>query len=225
MAEDTTEPNQGWRDFIEGELYPDAQAPWADDPAFALLLQVPGLRESLGGRITGALHQAIGLVRALAQVDLLEVARTRRPALGLCLGFGMNMLEPYDLLQVFGLDQVHAYEWISEHVIEAAQGLQALRAEAPLLSTRIRLHHGTISDLGAIADGAIRVVYVANVFNPEIPMTEETFAKAVQEIVRVSEVGGVLLSRGSPGALEAALSRHGRMLLQTPLISVFEKTA
>jgi hypothetical protein len=67
------------------------------------------------------------------------------------------------------------------------------------------------------------VVYAANVFNPEIPMTAETFAKAVKEIVRVSGGGGVVLSRGSTGALEAELSRHGRMLLQTPLISVFEK--
>jgi hypothetical protein len=223
MAKDTSEQNQGWRDFIAGELYADAQAPWCDDPAFALLLQVPGLRESLGGRITGALNQAIGLVRALSQVDLLEAIRARRPAHGLCLGFGMNTLEPYDLLQVFGLDQVHAYEWIGEHVIEAAQVLQALRAADRHLSERIRLHHGTISNLAAIADGAIRVVYAANVFNPEIPMTAETFAKAVKEIVRVSGVGGVVLSRGSTGALEAELSRHGRMLLQTPLISVFEK--
>jgi hypothetical protein len=223
MAKNTTDQPQGWRDFIAGELYADAQTPWRDDPAFALLLQVPGLRESIGGRATAALHQAIGLVRALARVDLLEVVHAHRPAQGLCLGFGMNALEPYDLLQVFALDRVHAYEWIGEHIVEAAQMLQALRAKDASLPTRIRLHHGIISDLGAIADGAIRVAYVANVFNPEIPMTRETFARALKEIVRVLNVGGIVLSRGSAGMLEAELARHGRMLLQTPLISVFAK--
>ena len=223
MAKNAADRPQSWRDFVEGELYADAQAPWRDDPAFALLLQVPGLRESVGGRATAALQQAVGLVRALARVDLLEVVRSQRPAQGLCLGFGMNALEPYDLLQVFALDRVHAYEWIGEHLIEAAQMFQALRAEDPLLPTRIRLHHGTISDLGAIADGAIRVAYVANVFNPEVPMTPETFAQAVREIVRVLSVGGIVLSRGSAGLLETGLAQHGRMLLQTPLISVFAK--
>ncbi|MBI3800025.1 MAG: class I SAM-dependent methyltransferase [Deltaproteobacteria bacterium] len=223
MAENISEQRQGWRDFLEGELYTDAQAPWRDDPAFALLLQVPGLRESIGGRATAALNQAIGLVRALARVDLLEGVRTHRPAQGLCLGFGMNALEPYDLLQVFALERVDAYEWIGEHIVEAAQMLQALRAEAALLPTRIRLHHGTISDLSAIADGAIRVAYVANVFTPEIPMTAETFARALREIVRVLAVGGILLSRGSSGTFETELTQYGRMLLQTPLISVFEK--
>ncbi len=223
MVTDASDQNQGWRNFIAGELYADAQAPWRDDPAFALLLELPGLRESIGGRISGALNQAIGLVRALARVDLLEVVCTRRPARGLCLGFGMNTLEPYDLLQVFGLERVHAYEWIGAHIVEAAQTLQALRAEDALLPTRIRLHHGTISDLSAIADGSIRVVYVGNVFNPEIPMTDETFAGALREIARVLAAGGVVLSRGSSGALEAGLAQYGRMLLQTPLISVFEK--
>jgi hypothetical protein len=135
----------------------------------------------------------------------------------------MNGLEPYDLLRAFALERVYAYEWIGEHLIEAAQMLQALRAEDALLPTRIRLHHGTIGDLGAIADGAIRVAYVANVFNPEIPMTTETFARALREIVRVLAVGGIVLSRGSSGTLETELARYGRMLLQTPLISVFEK--
>ncbi len=223
MAEDASEQHQDWRDFIVGELYADVQAPWRNDPAFALLLGLPGLRESIGGRSSGALNQAIGLVRALAQVDLLEVIRVNKPAQGLCLGFGTNTLEPYDLLQVLRLDRVHAYEWIGAHVVEAAQTLQALRAEDPLLPTRIRLHHGTISDLNAIADGTIRVAYVANVFNPEIPMTDETFARALREIVRVLNGGGIVLSRGSSGALEAGLAQHGRMLLQTPLISVFER--
>lgn len=225
MVADVTGQNQGWRDFIAGELYADAQAPWRDDPAFALLLELPGLRESIGGRISGALNQAVGLVRALAQVDLLKVVRAKRPAEGLCLGFGMNTLEPHDLRQVFGLDRVHAYEWISAHVVEAAQTLQALRAEDSLLPTRIRLHHGTISDLKAIADGSIRVVYVGNVFNPEIPMTDETFAGALREIARVLTVGGIVLSRGSSGVLEEGLAQYGRMLLQTPLITVFERAS
>src|SRR6266540_2912489 len=142
------EPDRGlaWKEFVEGQIHADAQAPWRNDPAFALLLEFPGLRESVGGRIAVALTQAIGLVRALAQVDLLEVVQASAPAQGLCLGFGMNALEPYDLLRVFELDVVHAYEWVGEHVIEAAQALAALRAEDPLLPTRIRLHHGTISD-------------------------------------------------------------------------------
>ena len=134
----------------------------------------------------------------------------------------MNALEPYDLLQVFQLDLVHAYEWVGEHVIEAAQALAALRTENPLLPTRIRLHHGTMSELSALADGSIRVVYVANVFNPEIPMAPETFGRALEEIVRVLGAGGVVLSRGSSGALEAELAQHGRLLLQTPLVSVFQ---
>jgi len=223
MAEDSPPQDQGWKEFVEGEIHADAQAPWRDDPAFALLLEFPGLRESVGGRIAAALTQAIGLVRALTRVDLLKVARASAPAQGLCLGFGMNVLEPYDLLRVLQLDVVHAYEWVGEQVVEAAQALQALRAEDPLLPTRIRLHHGTISDLRALADGSIRVVYVANVFNPEIPMAPETFGRALEEIVRVLGAGGVVLSRGSSGALEAELAQHGRLLLQTPLVSVFQR--
>jgi len=216
-------PLDQWHEFIEGKIYADAEAPWRDDPAYSLLLNVPGLRESIGGRIPAALIQAIGLVRAIAQVDLVEKIRMRRPAHGLCLGFGMNFTEPYDLLRIFSLERVHAYEWIGEHIIEAAQALQALRASEPLLPDRIRLHHGTLGDLSALTDGSIRVVYVANVFNPEIPMTEETFNRALKEILRVLAAGGVLVSRGSAGALEAGLARDGRMLLQTPLVSVFEK--
>jgi hypothetical protein len=215
---------QDWRDFFEGELYPEAQVPWREDPAYGLLLQIPGLRESIGGRSAAALQQAVGLVRAVAGVDLCARGRVNRPAQGLCLGLGMNLMEPYDLLQVFGLTCVHAYEWIGEHLIEAAHAFQALRTADPLLPERIRLHHGTISDLSALADGSIHVVYTANVFTPEIPMTAETFARTVKEIVRVLEMGGVLLSRGSGGVLEAALAQYGRMLLQTPLVSVFEKT-
>ena len=223
MIKDSPPQDQGWKEFVEGQIHADAQAPWRDDPAFALLLEFPGLRESVGGRIAAALTQAIGLVQVLARIDLLEVARAGAPAQGLCLGFGMNVLEPYDLLRVLQLDVVHAYEWVGEQVVEAAQALQALRAEDPLLPTRIRLHHGTISDLRALADGSIRVVYVANVFNPEIPMAPETFGRALEEIVRVLGAGGVVLSRGSSGALEAELTRHGRLLLQTPLVSVFQR--
>jgi len=223
MSEDTRCQGHGWGDFIEGEIYADAQAPWRDDPAFPLLLELPGLRESVGGRIAAALTQAAGLVQAFARIDLLEVIHASRPVRGLCLGFGMNVLEPYDLLKVFTLDQVHAYEWIGEHVAEAAQTLQALRSEDPLLPSRIRLYHGTISDLGAVADGAIRVVYTANVFHPEVPMSPQTFAAAVGEMVRVLGTGGVVLSRGSAGVLEAELTRSSRMLLQTPLVSVFQK--
>lgn len=54
-------------------------------------------------------------------------------------------------------------------------------------------------------------------------MSPWTFAATVEEIVRVLGTGGVVLSRGSAGALEAALVRSGRMLLQTPLVSVFQK--
>src|SRR5262249_48656336 len=160
---------------VEGELYADAQAPWRDDPAFALLLQVPGLRESVGGRATGALPQGVGLVRGPARGDLLEMGPSPGPAPGLCFGVGMNAPEPYDVLQVFALDRVYAYEWIGEHIVEAAQMFQALRAQDASLPARVRLHHGTISDLSALADGAVRVAYVANVFNPEVPMTPETF--------------------------------------------------
>ena len=223
MVADEPAQRLGWKEFVEGEIHGDTQAPWRDDPAFALLLEFPGLRESVGGRIAAALTQAIGLVWALTRVDLLKVARASAPAQGLCLGFGMNALEPYDLLQVFALDRVYAYEWVGEHVIEAAQALQALRAEDALLPARIRLHHGTISDLRALADRSIRVVYVANVFNPEIPMSPQTFTAAIGEIVRVLAEGGVVLSRGSSSVFEETLVQYGRMLLQTPLVSVFQK--
>lgn len=223
VASGAESTDQGWREFIEGELYADAIAPWGADPAFALVLQFPGLRDSVGGRVADALRQAVGLVRAVAGVDLEALVRAHRPAQGLCLGFGMNVLEPYDLLRVLGLDRVHAYEWVGEQVVEAAQALQALRTTEPLLPAQVRLHHGTISDLGALADGSVRAAYAANVFNAEIPMSPETFAAAVREIVRVLERGGVLISRGSSGLLEAELQRYGHLLLATPLVSVLRK--
>lgn len=216
--------HENWRKFIDGPLYPDTEAPWRDDPAYQLLLQFPGLRDAVGGDIAPALMQALGLVQALAHFDLKALVRRRRPAAGLCLGFGTNLLEPYGLLQVFELDRVQAYEWIGEHVIEAAHSFLALEASEPNLSSRIRLHHGTISDLNAVADGSVCVAYVANVFNPEIPMASETFTNAVTELLRVVESEGVVLSRGSSGVFEEALAQHGRMLLQNPLVSVFQKS-
>lgn len=211
-----------WRQFIEGPLYPDADVPWRGDPAYSLLLQFPGLRDSIGGYVAPALTQAIGLVQALTRVDLHDLMRARRPARGLSLGFGMNMRESYDLLQVFELDVVHGYEWIGEQVVDAARSLQSLQHSQPDLSTRIRLHHGTMSDLHALPDASIRVVYTANVFNHEIPMAPETFERTVREILRVLEPEGIVVSRGSSGVLEASLASHGRMLVQTPLVSVFQ---
>jgi hypothetical protein len=215
--------DENWRKFIDGPLYADADAPWRDDPAYQLLLQFPGLRDAVGGDVIPALTQAIGLVQALTRVDLKALVQRHRPAVGLCLGFGANLLEPYGLLQVFELDQGHAYEWIGEQVIEAARSFQALETSKPGVSSRIRLHHGTISDLSAVADNSVRVAYVANVFNPEIPMAPETFSNAVIELLRVLEPEGVVLSRGSSGVFEEALAQHGRMLLQNPLVSVFLK--
>jgi hypothetical protein len=108
-------------------------------------------------------------------------------------------------------------------VVEAAQALQALRVQEHLSLSSIRLHHGTISDLSAVADGSIAVIYTGNVFQPEIPMSALTFAATVKEIVRVLATNGIVVSRGSSGDLEAALSAYGHMLLQIPLVSVVQK--
>jgi hypothetical protein len=215
--------DQEWQAFIEGEVYPDDQVPWRDDPAYAMIFEYPGLRDSIGGHVAPALQQAIGLVKAMAQVDLLEMVRTNRPAHGLCLGFGTNMLEPHDVLTVFGLDQVHGYEWIGEQVVEVAQFLHTRRADDAQLAEKIRLHHGTVSDLSALADESIQVVYTANMFNREIPMSEETFNGGVQEMLRVLANDGFILSRGSAGMLEQQLARQCRTLLNNPLVSVFQK--
>jgi hypothetical protein len=215
--------NEPWRQFIEGNLFADDDTPWRDDPAYQLLLQLPGLRDSVGGQVAPALTQAIGLVQALARVNLLDLVRSRRPAQGLSLGFGMNVTEPHDLLHVFDLDCVHGYEWIREHIIEAAQSLSAFQRADPTLPSRLRLHHGTMSDLSALADRSVRVIYVANVFNPEIPMAQATFTATIQEILRVLEPEGIVLSRGSVGIFEETLAPRGRMLLQNPLISVFQR--
>lgn len=216
-------PLPTWRAFIEGPLYADEEAPWRDDPAFALLCQYPGLRDSIGGRIAEALQQAVGLVNAMTQVDLFSLVHTHPQPQGLCLGFGMNALEPYDLLQVFALAQVHAYEWVGEQVIEAAQTLRAFTQQTPSLTEQIRLHHGTLSDLHALADRSIHVVYVGNVFTAEVPMTEETFYRAIAEMLRVLAADGIVLSRGSSGVLETALSAEGVFLLRNPLVSVFQR--
>jgi hypothetical protein len=212
-----------WRAFIEGPLYADEAAPWRDDPAFALLCQYPGLRDSIGGRIAEALQQAVGLVQALTQVDLFSLVHTHPQPQGLCLGFGMNALEPYDLLQVFALARVHGYEWVGEQVIEAAQTLLALTRGTPTASAQIRLHHGTLSDLHALPNRSIQVVYVGNVFTAEVPMAATTFTRAVGEMLRVLAVDGLILSRGSAGELESALTSEGTFLLRNPLVSVFQR--
>jgi Methyltransferase domain len=212
-----------WQAFIAGNMYADAEAPWRDDPAFTLLREFPGLQASVSGRISAALAQTMALVRALTQVDILQIIHTQRPARGLCLGFGMNVLEPYDLLQACALDVVHAYEWIGEQVLEAAQALAALPDAGPALARRIRLHHGTLGHLQALAEASIHLVYAASVFNNEIPMALPTFTRATAEIIRVLAPGGFLLSRGSAGVLEERLAPHGRLLLHTPSVAVFQK--
>jgi hypothetical protein len=222
MAEWLT-PRPPWQAFVEGSIYAEAEVPWRHDPAFTLLREFPGLQASVSGRISAALLQTMALVRALTQVDMLHVIRTQRPARGLCLGFGMNVLEPYDLLQACACDVVHAYEWIGAQVLEAAQALAALPGSEPGLARRIRLHHGSISHLSALADASVHLVYAASVFNHEIPMTPPTFTRATSEILRVLAPGGFMLSRGSAGVLEERLAAYGRLLLHTPSVSVFQK--
>ena len=212
-----------WHDFIEGSVYPDNAVPWRHDPAYAAILEHPGLRDCIGGPVAPALRQAIGLVRAMAQVNFLDVVRSHRPAVGLSLGFGSNAQEPYDLLKTFELDCVHAYEWIGEHIIEAAKAFETLRPNEPRLTRRIRLHHGTVCDLGALNSSSIHLIYTANMFNREIPMTEDTFERSMQEIVRVLAPRGCLISRGSAGMLERYLVHHLRVLLENPLVSVLQK--
>ena len=212
-----------WQAFIEGPIYATADVPWCEDAAFAVIAQEPGLRDSIGGPVAPALTMAMEVVRAMTGIALMEVMHTRRPAQGLCVGFGTNAWEPCDLLRVCQLDCVHAYEWIEEQVIEAAQTLQTLRTAEPDLPCRIRLHHGSVADLRALADASVQVVYTANVFTWEVPMTQTTFHRAVAEILRVLDSDGIVFSRGSAGVLEAHLAKHGRMLWPSPLVSVFQK--
>ncbi len=54
-------------------------------------------------------------------------------------------------------------------------------------------------------------------------MTPSTFEGAMREMLRVLAAGRVVLSRGSAGVLETRLASYGHMLLQTPLVSVFQK--
>jgi len=212
-----------WQAFIDGVVYTEAAVPWGNDAAYVLLQEFPGLRESVNGRSTAALTQTFDLVQALTHVDMLQSVRANRPARGVCLGFGMNALEPYDLLQACALDIVHAYEWAGADVVEAAQMLDTLRALDPLLPTRIRLHHGTLSRLETLTDASVHVVYAASVFNDEIPMSAATFHGALQEIVRVLAPGGFVVSRGSSGLLEAHLAPYGHLLLETPQAAVFQR--
>lgn len=212
-----------WDVFIASPLYGADDTPWRDDPAFPVIAEHVGLRDSLGGHVASALTLAIGMVHATTQVDLRAVVQARRPAYGLCLGFGMNALEPYDLLQTFALDRVHAYEWIGEHVVEAAQTLHHLCLQDASLPERIRLHQGTLCNLSALADASIQLIYTGNVFNHEIPMTAATFDGAVREILRVLAPQGIVLIRGSAGVLETRLAPYGCMLLHTPLMAVLQK--
>jgi hypothetical protein len=121
MADAVHQRDDTWHAFIDGPLYPEAQEPWRHDPAFAIITAHPGLRDSLGGHVAPALTLAIDLVQALTRVDLRQMVQAQRPAQGLSLGFGMHALEPYDLLQVFALDRVHAYEGIGAQVIESSR--------------------------------------------------------------------------------------------------------
>ena len=234
-----------WHDFIEGVVYPNDEVPWRDDSAYAVILEHPGLRDSIGGHVAPALQQAIGLVQALAQVDLLAVIRKAQArdtteagnchseseriegeessVQGLCLGFGTNTQEPYDLLKTFELDCVHAYEWIGEHVMEAAKAFDTLRTSEPQLATQVRLHHGTVRDLSTLGDDSMHVIYTANMFTREIPMTEQTFEQSMQEMRRVLAPSGFVISRGSAGILEQYLAQHIKVLLQNPLVSVVQK--
>jgi hypothetical protein len=54
-------------------------------------------------------------------------------------------------------------------------------------------------------------------------MSAATFAAAGREILRVLAADGIVLSRGSMGNLEAALAAHGRLLIQTPLVTVWQR--
>lgn len=223
MSAQSSCPQPDWQAFIDGPLYLSGPPPWHDDPAYELMLEQPGLRDSIGGPVAPALKMACDLVRALTQHDIMTQLCSRRPAQGLCLGIGMNAMEPYDLLQALQLDCVHACEWIGEHIVEAAEMLQVLRSKAPDLPQQIRLHQASIRDLSFLPDAAIQVIYTANMFTWEVPMQQATFDLAVQEIRRVLTSGGILLSKGSSGELEKRLAPYGRMLLPYPPVTVFQK--
>ena len=212
-----------WRDFIEEGVYTDQAVPWRADPAYRVILEHPGLRDGIGGSVAPALQQAVGLVRAVRGVDLFAITAARQPAVGLSLGFGSNVSEPYDILKTCRLDCVHAYDWVGAHVVEAAQAFDTLRRTEPELADQLRLHHGTAGDLSVLEDASVHVIYTANVFNREIPMSDETFDRARDEIVRVLAPDGWLVSRGSAGRLEAGLKRRLLMLFDNPLVSVLQQ--
>ena len=212
-----------WRDFIEEGVYADRAVPWREDPVYSIILAHPGLRDGIGGSVAPALQQAVGLVHAVCGVDLFALTAGRQPAVGLCLGFGSNVSEPYDILTTCRLDRVHAYDWIGMHVVEAAQAFDTLRKTEPRLADRLRLHHGTVGNLSALEDASVHVIYTANVFNREIPMSDETFDRTLDEIVRVLAPDGWLVSRGSAGRLEAGLQRRLLVLFDNPLVSVLQQ--
>lgn len=223
MSAPSSSPQADWQAFIDGPLYLSSRPPWHDDPAFSVILEQPGLRDCIGGPVAPALNMACDLVRALTQHDIMAQIRSQRPAQGLCLGIGMNATEPYDLLHALQLDCVHACEWIGEHIVEAAEMLQVLRSKEPDLPQRIRLHQASIRDLSFLPDASIQVVYTANMFTWEVPMQQQTFDLATQEMRRVLATGGLLFSKGSAGELEKRLAPYGRMLLPYPPVTVFQK--
>lgn len=225
MSTPSSYSQSDWHAFIDGPLYLSSRPPWQDDPAYAVVLQQPGLRDSIGGALTPALNMACELVQALTQYNIVTQLRSRRPAQGLCLGIGMNVMEPYDLLHALQLDCVHGCEWIGEHIVEAAEMLQGLRHQESDLPLRIRLHHASIRDLCFLPDAAIQVIYTANMFTWEVPMWQETFDLAIQEMRRVLAPGGFVFSKGSAGELEKQLAPYGRMLLPYPPVTVFQKQA
>ena len=56
-------PCPPWQAFIEGSIYPDAEVPWCDDPAFALLQGIARPAGQYQRRITVALTQTMGTSR------------------------------------------------------------------------------------------------------------------------------------------------------------------
>ena len=67
----------------------------------------------------------------------------------------------------------------------------------------------------------MQVIYTANMFNRELPMSADTFERAVHELLRVLAPGGFVLSRGSASLLEQRLEQSCRTLLDNPFWSRF----
>ena len=55
-------------------------------------------------------------------------------------------------------------------------------------------------------------------------MTTAILYGAVREVVRVLAPGGFVVSHGSAGVLEEHLAQHGRLLLQTPQMTVLQRS-